>query len=72
MVEKNMNKRRWEPIQKLWDMGFPVSFIIKVSGHSSGDSFRKHVKVLRKSWGDSWFKPRNLGFKPVYNVKDIV
>jgi len=68
----DMNKRRWEPVLKLWNLNLPTSFIIKISGHSSTDSFRKHTKRIRNSWGDDWFKPRKKGFKPTYDLKFLL
>jgi hypothetical protein len=65
-------KKRWTQLQKLWDMGLPVKFIIKISGHKNAASFKQHTKHLRQSWGDQWFSPRPRGFKPVYDLKTLV
>jgi len=68
----NMTKKRWEQIQRLWDMGLPVRFIIKVSGHKNAASFKQHTKHIRDAWGKEWFTPRPRGFKPIYNLRSVI
>ena len=70
---KEEAQTRWEPLNKLWDMGLPVALLMKVSGsHTSVSSFCAHVAYLRKQWGEGWFKPRPRGFKPITDISSLI
>jgi ubiquinone biosynthesis protein Coq4 len=64
-------KRRWKYINRMWCMGLPVKFLMAVTGHTTEQSFRTHMKHLRESLGSDWFPPRQLGFKPIMNLSEI-